>query len=88
MRTLDDLIKESNLTEEEEELIRIEEELIRAMIDARESQHLSQAQLARICNVKQPLIARLESRKHFPQIDTMLKVLLPLGYTLKIVPKE
>lgn len=88
MKTLDDLIKDSNLSEEERELIRIEEEIIRTMIKARESSKLSQAQLAAMCNVKQPMIARLESRKHFPQIDTLLKVLLPLGYTLKIVPRE
>jgi hypothetical protein len=36
--------------------------------------------------VKQPAIARLESLKTTPQIDTLFKVLLPLGYTIEIVP--
>ncbi|MGN1165251.1 MAG: helix-turn-helix domain-containing protein [Lachnospiraceae bacterium] len=88
MKTWDGLLEELNLSEEEEELIRIQEELILTMIKAREEKHLSQAQLARICNVKQPVIARMESGKHSPQVDSLLRILLPLGYTLKIVPKE
>jgi hypothetical protein len=36
--------------------------------------------------VKQPEIARLESLKATPQIDTLFKVLHPLGYTIEIVP--
>jgi len=36
--------------------------------------------------VRQPAIARLESRKATPQIDTLIRLLLPLGYTLAIVP--
>jgi len=79
-------MKTSDLSNEDREIIRIEEELIKALKGARESRNLSQAQLADICKVQQPLIARLESGKHFPQIDTLLKVLMPLGYTLQIVP--
>lgn len=88
MRTLDQLIDESNLSEEDLELIRIEKELIEAVISARESKNLTQKQLAELCNVKQPMIARVESCKHFPQIDTLLKILIPLGYTIQIVPKK
>jgi transcriptional regulator with XRE-family HTH domain len=56
------------------------------MIQAREEKGLSQRELAEISGVKQPAIARMESMKVTPQIDTLLKVLVPLGYTLEIVP--
>ncbi|MBR5317094.1 MAG: helix-turn-helix transcriptional regulator, partial [Lachnospiraceae bacterium] len=46
----------------------------------------SQRELAKLCGVKQPAIARLESLKATPQIDTLFKILAPLGYTLAIVP--
>ena len=37
---------------------------------------------------QQPAIARLESMKATPQIDTLFKILQPLGYTLAVVPSE
>lgn len=58
------------------------------MVDIREEKGLTQSQLAEICNVKQPVIARLESSVHSPQIDSLLKILVPLSYTLQIVPIE
>ena len=67
-------------------LIELEEDLIRTLISVREQQGLSQAQLAEKCNMKQPVIARMEKSVHSPQVDSLLRVLVPLGYTLKIVP--
>ena len=66
----------------------MEKELIRSMVAIREEQGLSQAELARKCNVKQPTIARMEKNAHSPQIDSLLRVLAPLGYTLQIVPMQ
>lgn len=45
-----------------------------------------QKELAELSGVKQPAIARIESLKSTPQLDTLLKVLAPLGYTLSITP--
>lgn len=56
------------------------------MIEAREKKGLSQRELAKLSGVKQPAIARLESMKVMPQVDTLLKILTPLGYTLSITP--
>ena len=78
--------KELDLTEEDKLVVETEGKLIEAMIAVREEQGLSQAGLAAKCNVKQPAIARMERHKHSPQVDSLLKVLLPLGYTLQIVP--
>ena len=36
--------------------------------------------------VKQPVIARMESGATSPQLETILKVLAPLGKTLAVVP--
>ena len=69
-------------------VIELEKELIRAMVKIREEEGLSQAQLAEKCHVKQPVIARMEKAVHSPQIDSLLKILTPLGYKLQIVPME
>jgi predicted transcriptional regulator len=75
-----------NITEEEELIINLEKELIKTMVSIREEQGLSQKELAERCNVKQPMIARMEKDVHSPQVDSLLRVLAPLGYTLQIVP--
>ena len=68
--------------------INFEVSIIGKMIEAREEKGLSQRELAAMSGVKQPAIARLESMKATPQIDTLFKVLYPLGYTIEIVPIE
>ena len=80
--------EELSITPEEENVIELEKDLLRAMAAIREEQGLSQADLAAKCNVKQPVIARMEKAVHSPQIDSLLKVLVPLGYKLQIVPME
>ena len=79
---------ELNITPEEESVIELEKNLLRTMVTLREEKGLSQADLAKKCNVKQPVIARMEKAVHSPQIDSLLKVLVPLGYTLQIVPMD
>jgi len=68
------------------EKINFEVELIGKIIEAREAKGLSQRDLANLSGVKQPAIARLESMKTTPQIDTLFKLLNPLGYTISVVP--
>lgn len=75
-----------DISAEDEAVIALEKDLIKTMVKIREEQGLSQAQLAKMCNVKQPVIARMETSVHSPQIDSLLKILIPLGYTLKIEP--
>ena len=78
--------KELNISTEEESMIGLEKELIKTLVKIREEQGLSQAELAARCNVKQPMIARMEKQVHSPQIDSFLRILVPLGYKLQIVP--
>jgi len=68
--------------------IEFEVELIGKLIEARERMGFTQAQLAQAAGIKQSAIARMESLKATPQIDTLFKVLMPLGYKLAIVPNE
>lgn len=80
--------QELELTPEEENIINLEKDLLRTMVTIREKQGLSQAELADKCNVKQPIIARIEKAAHSPQINSLLKILVPLGYRLEIVPMD
>ena len=75
---------DNNVSEEDKSEIEFQAELISKLIEVRNSKNYSQRKLAEICNVKQPLIARIESFKCSPQVDTLIKLLVPLGYTLKI----
>lgn len=84
----DYMTDETRVSPAEREKINFEVSLIGKMIEARESKGISQRELAELSGVKQPAIARIESMKTIPQVDTLLKVLAPLGYTLGIVPLQ
>lgn len=87
VKTFSEYINDKNrVSQAEKEKINFEIELIGKMIEAREEKGLSQRELAELTGMKQPAIARLESMKTTPQIDTLFKILNPLGYTLSIVP--
>lgn len=62
--------------------------LIGELIKARQERGISQKKLEELSGVKQPIIARMEKGTTNPQIDTILKVLAPLGKTLAIVPLD
>ena len=59
--------------------------LIGEIVKARQEQGISQKRLEEMSGVKQPVIARMEKGYTSPQLDTILKVLAPLGKTLAIV---
>jgi DNA-binding XRE family transcriptional regulator len=52
--------------------------------NARHERGYSQRKLEELSGVKQPVIARMEKGSTSPQLDTVLKVLAPLGKTLYI----
>lgn len=58
------------------------------LIKARQEKGISQKKLEQLSGVSQPVIARMESGKTSPQLDTVLKVLASLGKTLAVVPLE
>jgi DNA-binding XRE family transcriptional regulator len=71
-----------------EEIIEIDANatLMEQLIEARQAQGISQKRLEELSGVSQPVIARMEKGITSPQLSTLLKVLRPLGLTLKIIP--
>lgn len=87
--TFDDVWNDPKiLTEAEKDEIQLKIDLVGKLIEAREEKGISQKRLAEMSGLKQPAIARLEKMQATPQIDTLIKVLKPLGYTLEIVPDK
>lgn len=85
--TWDELQKEL-FTPEEIAASNLRVALIGELIKARQEKGLSQKKLEELSGVKQPVIARMEKGLTTPQIDTVLKILAPLGKTLAIVPLD
>ena len=77
---------DANVSPEERAKIEFEVELIGKLIAAREAIGLTQQQLAEAAGIKQSAVARMETLKASPQIDTLFKVLTPMGFKLTIVP--
>lgn len=89
IRTFSDYMNDENrVSPSLKSQIEFEVQLIRQIVEARESKNISQRQLAEMSGVKQSAIARLESMKATPRIDTLFKLLVPLGYTLETVPRN
>ncbi len=78
---------DNNVSPAERAEIEFEVELIGKLIEAREAKGLTQEQLAKTAGVTQSAIARLEKLKATPRIDTLFKILTPMGYKLAIVPR-
>lgn len=79
-------VEKELFTAEEIAESRLRASLIGELIKARQEQGISQKQLEELSGVKQPVIARMEKGYTSPQLDTLLKVLAPLGKTLAVVP--
>lgn len=62
--------------------------IIGEIVKARMEQGISQRDLEKMSGVSQPVIARMEKGSTVPQIDTLLKILIPLGKTLAVVPLD
>lgn len=76
-------IDENNnlLMEEIDELTAI----VSAMIEKRNALGISQRELAQLCGLPQSSIVRIESGKTTPKLDTLLKIMHPLGLKIKLV---
>ena len=87
--TFDDLWNSSiSLTHAEKGLMQLKIDLAGKLIKVRKQKGLSQKCLAKMTGLSPSAIASLERMHTTPQIDTLFKVLVPLGYTIAIVPDE
>jgi len=81
-------VEQELFTAEEIRESRLRVDIIGELIRARNEQGVSQRELETLSGVKQPIISRLEAGQTSPQIDTILRILAPLGKTLAVVPLE
>ena len=58
--------------------------IVGAMIEKRNELGFSQRELASICGIPQSSVARIESFKTIPNLDTLLKIMQPLGLKLTV----
>lgn len=79
---------DSFLTKEEIEESNLRVAIMEEIISARKEKGISQKKLEELSGVKQPIIARMERGTTSPQLDTVLKLLAPLGKTLAVVPMQ
>lgn len=58
--------------------------IITAVIAQRTALGMSQRELAGICGIPQSSVARIESFKTTPNLDTLIKIMQPLGLKLTV----
>jgi transcriptional regulator with XRE-family HTH domain len=93
MRTLDDMLEKQMEDEEfrkEYEAIQPEIDVIRAIVDARTSQNMTQKELAERTGINQADISKLENGTRNPSVNLLKRLAEGMGMTLKIefVPKQ
>ncbi len=64
----------------------LQKDLIENIVRMRKEKGYTQQRLSKESGVSQPVIARIERGVTNPQLETLIKILLPLGKTLSIVP--
>ncbi|MCL2313349.1 MAG: helix-turn-helix domain-containing protein [Firmicutes bacterium] len=87
-KSWDEIRKQLNISPEQEAEIQFELDIIQATIEARKNNKLTQTELAEKTGLKQSVIARFEKSRNSPRIDTTIRMLLPMGYTLRVVPLD
>ena len=59
-------------------------QLVRAMLDARESRHLTQKQLSEITGITQADISRMENGSANPSLQTLKRLAAGMGMRVKV----
>ena len=73
-----------NYDERTRKLDSLEQEFVDSLVQLRKNKRLTQQEIADDASVIRETIARIENRITSPQINTLLKILEPLGYTIKL----
>ena len=86
MRTWEDLKKDTkklnNIVKGDIEEMEILAHIISAIIERRNEMGISQRELANICGLPHSSVARIESCAVKPKVETLIKIMKPLGLTL------
>ena len=67
------------------EIIEVQSDIVAAIINKRFQLGYTQRDLAKMCKLPQSTIARIESFKVNPKIDTLLLIMFSLGLSLSVV---
>ena len=62
--------------------------IVSAMVEQRTSLGLSQRELVSMCGIAQSSVARIESCKTIPSLDTLLNIFRHLGLQLTVTPTK
>lgn len=74
----------TSLTDEEKQEIDMMSEIISQIIIRRQELGISQRELEKLSGVRQEAICRMEKTKNLPQLDTLVKLMIPLGLKLSV----
>lgn len=72
------------LTEEERTEVDLMADIISQIIERRQEMGLSQRDLEKLTGVRQEVICRIENLKNVPQLDTLIRLMEPLGLRFSI----
>ena len=72
-------------TQRDMEEIEEQAAIISAVIQQRHALGVSQRELANLCGIPQSSVARIESLKTTQNLDTLLKIMRPLGLKLTVL---
>ena len=62
-------------------------EIIDDFIRIRKSRHMSQTEVAKKAGLHQAAVGRIENKSTDPRLETLLKLLNTMGYTLAVIPE-
>jgi len=62
--------------------------IIDELVELRKAKGFTQRELAKVANLTQPAIARLESKVTIPRLDTLLRVAMALDYNIELVQQS
>ena len=92
MKTWEEVCEELKSGDEEVkqmfEIIDVFTNIVSEILKKRFELGYSQRDLARMCKLPQSTIARIECGQVMPKLDTLLKILFPLGLSLTVVSKN
>ena len=90
MRTWEDYLKEaekiSPIVKADIEEMEVLATIISSIIEKRYELGITQRELANICGVPHSSVARIEACTVKPNVETLLKIMRPLGLTLEVKP--
>ena len=82
-----DLFENINLNKEDEkdfEISNIVAEIVARLVSKRLELGVSQRELAKRTDIKQPMIARIEKFESIPRLDTLVKIALALDLKINL----